>query len=98
MFCQKQAVRGSWETAKSDWRRISPARGERTSPGWLLLLGPGKSLPFKSTSRKTWLSNVPTVESKGVPGMFCIIYVRKRVYSIGINQLTVSTTSAAAMV
>lgn len=34
--CQRQAVRESWEMAKSDARRISPAIGESTSPGWLI--------------------------------------------------------------
>lgn len=29
----------------------------------------GKRVPFKRTSRKTWESKVPTVLSKGVPGM-----------------------------
>ena len=67
MACQKQAVLGSWETTKSLCRRISPASGERTSPGWDPF--PGKSLPLRRTSRKTWESKVKGVESKGVPGI-----------------------------
>jgi hypothetical protein len=52
--CQKQAVLGSCEIAKSLWRRISPANGERTSPGWEPL--PGNAFPLRRTSRKTWES------------------------------------------
>ena len=52
--CQKQAVLESWESLKSLWRRISPANGERTSPGWEPL--PGNDFPLRRTSRKTWES------------------------------------------
>ena len=64
--CQKQAVRSSRASAKSDWRRISPVslplvsgRGEATSP--VLLSVPGKPTPLSNTSRNTWVSKVKGV-------------------------------------
>ena len=54
MSCQKQAMSGSREIAKSDCNLISPsaARGERTDEfGGVLASPKGRSVPLSSTSR-----------------------------------------------